>query len=314
MKRTHNATPVVPTATASAIAFGNEQRKIDLRNAMLAEQASRPSWALPKATAERTAPTAAPKGAKKSTRTPKGVDASYGSLLDCMKYSREGGLDRPDNAWHNEHFYCKAVEVRVVRDGKSFGLGRNPYEQFCYSVAKKWRVRCDWLPDRVRTPLECEEQEACVGRTLFECLERGDDRETLVNKCFDCLDEMYLDRKQDEHKTGVREERAWAPERAFVATLFSGDLSTVGGTEADLTEDCEFGSLTLEECEQLERLKALFDKVKEAHKFASPEKWLSAQCYALNMRNDDGVRIVYGKAVDEAKSEKSQKRRFTLQE
>lgn len=226
-------------------------------------------------------------------RNPERVSAKYSDLLGCMKYSRDGGLKTSDNVWGNDHFYCKAVEVTAEIDGKTVGLGRNPYEQFCYSVAKKWRMSREWMPDRVHTPTECEEQEDIVTQTLFECLASGDTTEC-VNKCFIALDELYDGKKQDTHKTLPREENLWAPERAFIAALFTGDLTTVGGKAEDLTEDCQYGSLSVEDGERFQRLVRLFDRVKENHKFASLEKWLCAQCYALNMPTEAGINTVYG--------------------
>lgn len=224
---------------------------------------------------------------------PVGVSAKYSDLLGCMKYNRDGGMNTADNAWHDDHFYCKAVEVTATIDGKSVGLGRNPHEQFCYSVAKKWRLSRDWMPDRVHAPSEREEQEDLVSQTLFECLANGD-TDGCVSKCFTALDDHYGSRKQDMHKTQPREENPWAPERAFIATLFTGDLATVGGKDEDLTADCEYGALSVEDGERLTRLARLFDAVKESHKFATREKWLCAQCYALNMPTETGINTVYG--------------------
>ena len=224
---------------------------------------------------------------------PVGVSAKYSDLLGCMKYNRDGGLNTADNAWHDDHFYCKAVEVTATIDGKTVGLGRNPHEQFCHSVAKKWRLSREWMPDRIHTPTECEEQEAVVTQTLFECLASGETEEC-VGKCFTALDDHYGSRKQDTHKTLPREENLWAPERAFIATLFTGDLATVGGKAEDLTADCEYGALSVKDGERLARLATLFDAVKESHKFATREKWLCAQCYALNMPTEVGINTVYG--------------------
>lgn len=232
-----------------------------------------------------------------STHTPKGVSPRYSDLLGCMKYNRDGGLNTPDNAWHNEHFYCEAVEVVVERDGKTVGLGMNPYEWFCNSVAKKWLLSRDWLPESAGSASQREEHRAVVSETLFECLANGDDPDEIVGKCYKALDKSIGDRKQDTHKTLPREEHEWKAQRAFTATLFTADLSTVGGTEADLDPESEYGALTLEESEQMKRLVALFDKVKEAHKFATPEKWLCAQCYALNMPTEVAIERVYGEAI-----------------
>lgn len=239
-----------------------------------------------------------------STQTPLGVSARYSDLLGCMKYSRDGGLNTPDNAWHDDHFYCKAVEVIVtLPDGKPLPLGRNPYEQFRHSVAKKWRLNRDWLPDRVHIPQECEEQESVVSETLFKCLADGAEQGTIVNECYKALDAHYGRYAQDAHKTLEREEIEWAPERAFIATLFTADLATVGGTDADLSPDCEFGALSAEGRAELKRLAAFFDKVKEAHRTAPREVWLAAQCYALGMPTETGINTVYG--VEVAKAAKS---------
>ena len=156
------------------------------------------------------------------------------------------------------------------------------------------------MPDRIHTPTECEEQEATVSKTLFECLENGTDKADIDVKCYKALDDLYDTRKQDTHKTLPREETLWAPERAFIATLFTGDLATVGGKPSDLTADCEYGALTIEDGERLARLAKLFDSVKESHKFASREKWLCAQCYALNMPTEVALNTVYGVEIAKA--------------
>ena len=96
-----------------------------------------------------------------STHTPKGVSPRYSDLLGCMKYNRDGGMNTPDNAWHDEHFYCKAVEVvTTTADGKNIVLDTNPYEWFCYSVAKKWLHSRDWLPEHTRDASQVEEHRA----------------------------------------------------------------------------------------------------------------------------------------------------------
>lgn len=242
-----------------------------------------------------------------STHTPKGVSPRYSDLLGCMKYNRDGGMNTPDNAWHDEHFYCKAVEVvTTTADGKNIVLDTNPYEWFCYSVAKKWLHSRDWLPEHTRDASQVEEHRAIVSETLFECLANGESAEDIVGKCYKALDKSIGDRKQDTHKTLPREEHEWKAQRAFTATLFTADLSTVGGTEADLDPDSEYGGLTLEESEKMARLVELFNAVKEAHKFATPEKWLCAQCYALNMPTEVAIERVYGEAIKVA-SAKSQK-------
>lgn len=241
-----------------------------------------------------------------STNTPKGVSPRCSDLLGCMKYNRDGGLNTPDNAWHDEHFYCEAVEVVVERNGKTVGLGMNPYEWFCHSVARKWLLSRDWLPAWTSSATQREEYEAVVSETLIECLVNGDDPNEIVGKCYKALDKSISDRKQDTHKTSPREEHEWKAQRAFTATLFTADLSTVGGTVADLDPNSEYGGLTLEESEQLERLVELFNAVKEAHKFATPEKWLCTQCYALNMPTEVAIERVYGEAI-KAASAKSQK-------
>ena len=244
-------------------------------------------------------------------QNPKGVSPKFSDLLGCMKYNRDGGLNTPDNAFHDDHFYCEAVEVMVkTADGKTFGLGRNPYEQFCYGVAKEWLLERDWLPSAAQSASQTEEHRAVVSETLFECLHDGVDRAEIVGKCFTALDKSISDRKQDKHKTEKRAEHEWKAQRAFVATLFSADLSTVGGTVDDLASDSPYGGLTLSEGESLKRLVELFNAVKEAHKFATPEKWLCAQCYALNMPTEVAIERVYGEAIKvaSAKSPKTHKK------
>lgn len=234
------------------------------------------------------------------------VSPKYSELLACMTHDPNGGLPLKGNVFgpHKDgkvYYYCEAVEVTITdKDSKTVGLGRNPFEQFCYSVAKRWRLDRDYLPDRVRTPLECEEQEAIVGQTLFECLRNGTADSDIPRECFKALDNSYKVHKQDDHKTMPKSEEQGKAQRALTAILFTADLSTVGGAEADLAEDSVYGGLTLEESEQFKRLVKLFNAVKEAHKFATLEKWLCAQCYALNMPTELGVLTVYGEAIKSA--------------
>lgn len=209
-----------------------------------------------------------------------------------MQYVAEGGQNTPDNVWHDDYYFCEDAEVTIERDGKPFGLNRNPCEQFCKSVASKWRTHRDYLPDRVFQEGEREEQEDLVCRTLIECLHDGTDRAEIVHECFKALDALYP--KPDNTKTLPREEYLWAPQRAFTATLFTGDLASVGCKPEDLTDDCEYGALTKGEREALARLSAVFEAIKGEHKFAAIEKWLCAQCYALNMPTDEAIKVVYG--------------------
>lgn len=246
-----------------------------------------------------------------ATQTPKGVSARYSDLLACFApYDPNGELPLKGNCLGKSedgkvHYYCEAVEVVInTPDGKTVGLGKNPYEWFCHSVAKKWAFHRDWLPDSALSATE--QNEAEVSGTLFECLHDGVDPDEIVDKCYKALDAKYKAYKQDAHKTEPRCEYEWKAQRAFTATLFSADLSTVGGTVADLDPNSEYGGLTLEESEKLERLVELFNAVKEAHKFATPEKWLCAQCYALNMPTEVAIERVYGEAIKVA-SAKSQK-------
>ena len=246
------------------------------------------------------------------------VSPKYSDLLACMTYDPNGELPLKGNVFgpHKDgkvYYYCEAVEVAFAdKDSKTVGLGRNPFEQFCYSVAKRWRLDRDYLPDRVRTPLECEEQESVVGETLFECLRKGVEDGDIPSKCFKALDDNYKVHKQDDHKTMPKSEEQGKAQRALTAILFTADLSTVGGTEADLAEDSVYGGLTLSESEQFKRLVTLFNAVKEAHKFATLEKWLCAQCYALNMPTEDGMLVVYGEAIKSAerKGEKALKKQI----
>lgn len=242
-----------------------------------------------------------------TAQNPKGVSPKWSDLLGCMKYNRDGGMNTPTNAWHDEHYYCEAVDVvMTTADGKTVSLGRNPYEQFCYSVAKKWLLNRDWLPETAQSASQIEEHQAIVSQTLFECLADGTKAEDIALKCYKALDKSIVDRKQDTHKTLPREEHEWKAQRAFTATLFTADLSTVGGTDTDLDTESQYGGLSLGEREQMARLVQLFNSVKEAHKFATPEKWLCAQCYALNMPTDAAIERVYGEAI-KAASGKSQK-------
>ena len=245
-----------------------------------------------------------------TANTPKGVSPRYSDLLACFAYDPNGGLPLKGNCLGasedgKAYYYCEAVEVVITtHDGKTIGLGKNPYEWFCHSVAKKWAIIRDWLPEAALSATE--ENESIVSQTLFECLEHEVERENIADKCFKALDAHYEAHKQDAHKTLPREEHEWKAQRAFAATLFTADLSTVGGIEADLDPDSEYGGLTLEESERMTRLVKLFNAVKEAHKFASPEKWLCAQCYALNTPTEVAIERVYGEAI-KAASGKSQK-------
>lgn len=260
-----------------------------------------------------------------SDATPKGVSPRYTDLLACFKYDPNGELPLKGNCLGasedgKAYYYCEAVEVVITTlDGKTVGLGKNPYEWFCHSVAKKWATHRDWLPDSVLSQTEQNESE--VSGTLFECLHDGIALDEIVDKCFKALDKRYESYKQDTHKTEPRCEHEWKAQRAFVATLFTDDLSTVGGVSTDLEPyDGEFviydnntqvatknvAGLSLSEREQLTRLAKLFNAVKEAHRFATPEKWLCAQCYALNMPTEVAIERVYGEAIKSA-SGKSQK-------
>ena len=245
-----------------------------------------------------------------STHTPKGVSPRYSDLLACFTYDPNGNLPLKGNCLGKSedgkvYYYCEAVEVVITTaDGKTVGLGKNPYEWFCHSVAKKWALHREWLPDSALSATE--ENESIVSQTLIECLRNEVERDEIADKCYKALDDRYKSYKQDTHKTEPRCEYEWKAQRAFTATLFTADLSTVGGTEADLDPDSEYGGLTLEESEKMTRLVELFNAVKEAHKFATPEKWLCAQCYALNMPTEVAIERVYGEAIKVARA-KSQK-------
>lgn len=258
----------------------------------------------------------------------------WADLLSSMKYSKDGGLNTPDNAMHDEHFYVPDIEVswKAPDENNTYGVvyddngiakpviikfkhagdgyvhtGKNPFEWLCVSIAKRWRERVDYLPKVVHTPTECENQEQEVRKTLFECFVNGKS-DTAILQAFKALDALYKVHQQDKHKTAPRIEYEWKAQRAFTAKLFTGDFTTVGGKVEDLDEDSEYGGFSLEERNQMSRLVELFNAVKEAHKFARPDTWLCAQCYALNMPHEQGIITVYGDDLAKAKSAKAAKK------
>jgi uncharacterized protein (DUF433 family) len=137
-----------------------------------------------------------------------------------------------------------------------------------------------------------------VVASLLTSLANGQ-REQAVANAFKALDEnsTYGKYESRSRKTAIRTEQEHKPYRAYVATLFTGDLSTVGGTDADLTAATPYGALPIEDRQHLKVVSDLFDAVKEKHQFASMEKWLCAQCYALEMPTDRGIEVVYGEAI-----------------
>lgn len=248
--------------------------------------------------------------------TNKFVSPRYKDLLACFKYSASGDLPAENNCLGKAsnglvYFYCKAVKVAVQNaDGKVVDLGRNPYEWFCYSVAKRWAENRDFLPSYALDAVHQEEHRAVVSQTLFESLEKGIDLAEIPQRCFTALDDSIKARKQSTHKTMPREEHQWSAQRAFVATLFTGDLSSVGGNKRDMRANSKYGGLSIEDRESLKRLKVLFDKVKEEHEYARSRSWLCAQCYALNMPTEDAIKIIYADEIakSQGKSERTIKK------
>lgn len=268
----------------------------------------------------------APK-AEKSKLPDDFVSCRYSDLLAEVKYFPNGDAPTEHNAlWsiadkHSGkkcHWFCSDKPVGYVTpDGEVVSFKyrdseevrkmnaelkikpeirlQNAFERYKMSVAKKWAIERDWIPE-YRYTLENLESE--VGLCVQEMLVDGVDRTKITKKCFDRLDDVYKAFK--EYKTVPKEEVCNSAERFMYATLFTGDVNTLHrlesleGDELPLPTVADLEQFSERELEQFKKIKVVFDRTKNRHNAASIETWMSAQCYALNMPTRSAGQYIYG--------------------
>lgn len=212
------------------------------------------------------------------------------SLLRGMKYHEDG---KPCGAG-----YFPDSPLFVSDEQTCFG-NRNPWQFVCYFVARKF-ANAEFAPEYLRNAEHCEELEAEVAKTLYECFVTGVEPEKMVSKCFKALDTLTLGAVQTQAERLAKLPKSEAldeVQRALVVSLYTLDPESVGLDDETATS----ALLMLDEDTRkgYTRLAELFHSVKEAHGFAKFDKWLCAQCYALGVPTDDAVAMIYGVAVSD---------------
>lgn len=260
--------------------------------------------------------TSAPKKSPKSDEIPGFVSLRYSDLLDCIQYDPEGKFsgNRLGNVFGNDEgvdvkWFCapKPVGMRD-KNGKVVKIAENAFDRLTTSIARKWALERDWIPEYRYT---LEDNAEVVGETILENIKNGADRSKIIGECFHALDREHGAMKPDYHKTDLRETTCNDADRFAFATLFTGTTETLvkllnlKGEEMPLPTETSLEQYTTEDMEALENLKVLFKRTKEAHPSASVESWLSAQCFALNMPTREAVTFIYG---DRANGKKKYRR------
>lgn len=239
------------------------------------------------------------------------VSCKYGDLLNEIDYYPNGDAPvegnvfaRPDDT--EVYWYCSNKPVGFFdANGKIVKIANNAFDRFKTTVANKWAMQRDWIPDYRYSPDGTnEENEAEVGLKVMECLMNGVDKSEITKACFDHLDFVYR-AKPDTHKTYGREENCNDAERFMIATLFTGNVDTlhrlisdVDGHEIKLPTEEALVEFTEKDHAKFEAMKRLFAKVRERHELASEKCWLSAQCYALGMSTVDAIKFIWGEEAE----------------
>ena len=253
------------------------------------------------------------------------VSCRYSDLLEEIKYFPEGDAPIENNSLYDIsdigkkcYWFCSdkpvgyiTAEGKVVtfqhRDSEAIrtmnarlritpdATLQNAFERYKMSIAKKWAMERDWIPDYRYTQ---EDNEAEVGMCVMDAIKNGIDRTKITKMCFDRLDDVHKAMK--EYKTEVKEEVCNSADRFMYAMLFTGDVNTLHrlenlhGVELPLPTVEDLIQFTENDLEQFKRIKVVFDRTKKKHPAASAECWMSAQSYALNLPTKTAIQFVFG--------------------
>ena len=130
---------------------------------------------------------------------------------------------------------------------------------------------------------------------------RDGDRPNAVKRAFKALENSHSYgryRDKDNMAKSRRETIEHRPYRAMVVKGFGVEYDKFDCSENDLGTETPFGSLSPSDFAFVDRLVNVVDRVKTAHKFATPEKFLCAVCYCLDMPAVEAVPLVYGVKID----------------
>lgn len=130
---------------------------------------------------------------------------------------------------------------------------------------------------------------------------RDGDRPNAVKRAFKALENSHSYgryRDKDNMAKSRRETIEHRPYRAMVVKGFGVEYDKFDCSENDLGTETPFGSLSPSDFAFVDRLVNVVDRVKTAHKFATPEKFLCAVCYCLDMPAVEAVPLVYGVKIN----------------
>lgn len=273
----------------------------------------------------------------KATKTPDDyVSCRYSDLLEEIKYYPNGdaptehnSLWTPSDMGKKCYWYCsdkpvayttidgklvkfqkhESEEVRLLKWDKKTDAQvelQNAFDRYKNSVAKKWAMERDWIPD-YRYSLADNESE--VGLCVQEALAEGVERSKITKMCFDRLDSIHKARK--EYKKVPKEEVCNSAERFIYAMLFTKTTKTLHKLESlegdllPLPTANDLAQFSEEELNQFKKIKVVFDRARNRHELATMRCWLSAQCFALNMPTKTAIEFIYG---DDAVGKKKYRR------
>lgn len=272
--------------------------------------------------------TASVKETKKSpapkplTELPEGyISCSYRELLAEIKYDPDGNLPKEHNALYTPadgkkvYWFCSDKPVGIIdKNGRLVVIADNAFDQYKRSIAKKWAIERDWIPDYKYSQ---ENNESVVGLAVMEAMMNGDPVENITKKCFKALDAENTHFDPAARKTECREEVCNDADRFMISMLFTGDVNTLhkltalDGSLIPLPTIEALEQYTDHDLEQFKLISDLFKQVREEHTAASPEAWISAMTFALNMPTADAIRFIWGEKANGPKKYKACKTKYS---
>lgn len=252
------------------------------------------------------------------------ISCRYSDLLENVRFYPDGKAPSTDNAYFdkgskNNYWFVSSRPVGYVADtGKvvtfrkvddevmrkmkmKVGYDEDKivlqtcFDRFKFSVARKWALERDWIPEYRYTFADLEAE---VGICVQQALVDNVDRTKITKMCFDRLDKCF--QRIREHKTELREEFCNPAERYMWSMMFTGTTETLHrlvdnvGNEMPLPTDEDLWQFSDADIEQFKKVKVIFDRTRTRHSAASIETWLSAQCYSLNMPTKEAIKFIYG--------------------
>ena len=183
----------------------------------------------------------------------------------------------------NAGFYSRSNAIDGIKTGLSV------VDTLRFALAKKWRISRWWLPyNQINSSTEKEEQWDTITLVIAEKVAGLIDSNDFVIGCYKALDKHYqlFQQKSYAWQDSPEENTAY---KGCIEWLITDSL--IG---YDAMKDADWGFSKRQALKMEEVYKPLFDKVKQAHQFISPDAWRCFQYYVLKTPVQEIIEFVYG--------------------